>query len=291
MTASFILQKRAALVCWPLVFVTFPFLGIVAPAEATTINFFPLNLITFGSFDSALSIAGSSTDGANFSVSLPPPPIAPDQDVSISTGRTLPNFGSSTRASADISATFGTVRTSAAVLAGIGQTATAVAFAKYGTSLRFSAAPLPGILKLIIDPPFLLDSGTAQSEMAFTATLNGSTIFSADAMLNDGSLITSGAFSPGDFSIQTMGEQTVALLTNDTFSVPFDILPSQVGQAIPFEFDQTFTANAQNGGTAIVDNTPEPSTFLLLASGFMSILLIHALTYCKHMPERDDKKA
>ena len=83
--------------------------------------------------------------------------------------------------------------------------------------------------------------------MAFTALLNGSTIFSAHAMLNDGRLSTSGAFSLSHFSIQRMGEQTVALLTNDTFSVPFDILPSQVGQAIPFEFDQTFTANAQNG--------------------------------------------
>jgi hypothetical protein len=144
---------------------------------------------------------------------------------------------------------------------------------------------------LIIDPPFLLDIGTAQSEISFTALLNGSTIFSADAMLNDGSLITSGAFSPGDFSIQSIGEQTVALLTNDTFSVPFDILPSQVGQPIPFEFDQTFTANAQNGGTAIVDSTPEPSTLLLLGSSFMSIFLIRTLTDRKPMPKRDDKKA
>jgi hypothetical protein len=158
-------------------------------------------------------------------------------------------------------------------MAGMGQDAAAFAVAKVGTTLAFTAAQNGAMFTFTLDPPFLTNIGAGQSEIDFAASFNGSTIFSADAMLDNGSLTTSGAFSPGDFSVRTVGSQTTALLINDTFSVPFDILPSQVGQAIPFEFDQSFTAMAQNGGTAIVGDVPEPSSLLLLSTAVVVILV------------------
>ena len=251
--------------------------GVAAPASSTTIHIPPIvNIFLPNVFASTV---GTSTDGANF---IDIDTVGP---VAGADGAKAGTLGSFNEGSADASMptpTIFAVSTSASAVAGAGQTAAVVSVAKSGALLKFSVE-FHGLINFKIDPPFMLGEGSAQDEMSFTALLNGSTIFSADAMLNDGSLITSGFFAPADFTVESAGGETVAQLTNDTFSASFDIPSSEVGQAMAFEFDQTFTANSQNGGTAEISNVPEPSSFLLFltAWGAMGILLHHR----KRMPQ------
>lgn len=266
---GFVAQQGAAAIRKSLLLIALLSFGVAVPAEATDINFPPISLINFFLPENIVAVAGTSTDGANFAASLtdshPVKPLAGD-------ARGKAGSHSAAQASAGKSK----VTTGASAQAGPGQIATAIAIAKSDTSFSV-AARVNGILVLKIDPPFLMGLGSAQPDMDFTATLNGSPIFSAGAMLDDGSLTTSGAFSDEDFSMQKSGSKTMALLSNDTFSIPFVIPASEVGQTMTFEFDQTFTATAQNGGTAMVENTPEPSSLWMLCAGAIALLLFRRI--------------
>ena len=239
----------------------------VAPARSTTINLPTIvNILLPNVFASTV---GTSTDGANFTDVQTGPPRA------IAVGAAAGALGSFNSGAADADVTnplVPLVSTIASAIAGVGQTAAVISIAKAGDQLSFSAQ-FDGVINFEIDPPFMRGVGSAQDEMGFVALLNGSTIFSADAKLNNGSLTTSGAFTSADFTVTSVSGQTLAQLTNDAFVAPIHISASEVGQVMTFEFDQTFTANSQNGGTAVVANLPEPSSLLVLATGVIGVLL------------------
>jgi hypothetical protein len=56
-------------------------------------------------------------------------------------------------------------------------------------------------------------------------------------------------------------------LVNTMFTVPVTISDADVGRPIPFEFVQTFRAEAENGGIARVESAPEPASIVLLSIG------------------------
>jgi hypothetical protein len=168
--------------------------------------------------------------------------------------------------------------TGALAIAGPGQTADADAAAAAGGNLAFASAGTFGGFDITIDPS-LLTKGHAQSSMSFQLIFNGNTLFAASATLNDGFLTTSGQFSPGDLQVQTIGSETLATLTTLQFATSsITITDAEVGQLLPFEFDQTFTADAQNGGFAQAGSVPEPATITLLGTGLVSLL---CYTWCR----------
>jgi hypothetical protein len=112
--------------------------------------------------------------------------------------------------------------------------------------LFFSSSSLP---RVKIDP-LLTTFGDASSGMSFLLTFNGIDLFTATATLNHGLLTTSGAFSLGEFDTVTTSTGVTATLKRIDFSVPFSIGMGDVNKDLPFEFDQTFRANAANGGSA-----------------------------------------
>jgi hypothetical protein len=240
------------------------FLGAAPQTLATTITFPPV-LLSFLPDAFALT-TGFSSDGANFFDSFPGTFFAQ------ATGAGNAGFGGSlTRgiAIADIPIDPKQpvrTKTFAFASAGKGEVAQVVSLARARSQLRFSAS---GNLFFEIDPS-LVTSGDANAAMAFQATLDGDTIFSAAAMLDHGSLATSGLFSNSDFTLSSVGPPATATLTHTVFDVPISL--SQVGKDLAFEFDQTYTANAADGGFAEVI-IPEPATLVLLGSTLLGLAL------------------
>jgi len=126
--------------------------------------------------------------------------------------------------------------------------------------LFFSSSSLP---RVKIDP-LLTTFGDASSDMSFLLTFNGIDLFTATATLNHGLLTTSGAFSLGEFDTVTTSTGVTATLKRIDFSVPFSIGMGDVNKDLPFEFDQTFRANAANGGSAFA-GVPQSATTVPLA--------------------------
>ncbi|MDX5053327.1 hypothetical protein, partial [Streptococcus suis] len=75
-----------------------------------------------------------------------------------------------------------------------------------------------------------------------------------------GNLSTTGSLQPSDFTVSTASGRATATLNNVNFSIPVSFTPAQMGQNVPFEFDQTFTSTGSNGGSANVDGTSGSSS-------------------------------
>ena len=155
--------------------------------------------------------------------------------------------------------------------AGVGQTSTALAEATAGGLVSFSGVPNAGF-DVDIDP-FLVNEGISSATMTFELTFREVMVFLASATLQEGVLTTSGAFSNADFITTTNGGRTVSTLVNTQYFVPFTIGPEDVGQALRFQFTQTFTVTSQNGGYAEASSIPEPSTML---TGLAALAIIAA---------------
>jgi hypothetical protein len=239
-------------------------------AQATEITLPPIVATIFLPTASAGTV-GSSTDGANFSAgSVANPARAfPAQNVYRGTmGSATAGFGSAFMPAVTPPPPF--TRTLAIARAGNGQSAAVASFAQAGGQIKFAAAGKVGDLTIKIDP-FLFTSGSATATMSFGATLDGTTLFSAGATLDDGSLSTSGMLSNGDFSLTgSLGSET-ATLTTTVFEVPIEISTSQVGQELAFEFDQMFDANSSNGGVAMAQ-IAEPTGLSAMAAGLIGLL-------------------
>jgi hypothetical protein len=206
-----------------------------------------------------VSIVGASSDGAviNMSKSNNAAAVVVDTDVGAN--------GSVLDATAiGLMNPVPRTKTFALAVAAKNDAAGMVAVAKAGGQLRFAAAGQVGKFVLDIDP-FLTTRGDAVSKMDFQLTFAGSTIFSAEAVLDHTNLAPSGDFSLGDFAI-TSGLQTTANLTHTLFEIPITITDAQVGTNLDFQFTQTFEADSSNGGLARAQAVPEPSTLLMTLS-------------------------
>lgn len=150
--------------------------------------------------------------------------------------------------------------------AGALEASDALAQAKAGALMTFAGVTgFMGSFDLAIDP-FMTTEGDASARMSYVLTFKGDVLFSAEGILDHGLLTTSGAFSNSDFDVDVNGSRTIAKLVNTSFSVPFTVSAQELGQPLPFEFEQVFAVHSENGGLAVVD-VPEPSAFFLLVSG------------------------
>jgi hypothetical protein len=270
MMPRILLHRSSAFSAPPIVLLVLLCSGLASPAEATTIGFVPSSGIDLvGSFNT-FEVSGGSTDGIDFFLDGP-----------LSSGMTrvvasaAGTMGSQVAAYASGVGEFTT--TSVQVRAGANQSANVLALASFSTGFIIPTATA-GEIVIQIDPPVLAVEGSAQSLMVFSADLNNSQAFFAAAQLNpDGRLITLDAFSDSDFSVQKAGPQTTARLIDETFSIPFHVSVAQVGHEMSFSFGQTYSATAQNGGMAFVENIPEPATSWTFCAGVFGILLFRRI--------------
>jgi len=153
---------------------------------------------------------------------------------------------------------------------GNGVTAQAISIASAGGKLRFSAS---GTFFDNIDP-ILVTEGTADAQYSFDIVLDGQTIFTAGATLDNGALTTEGAFSDSDFSLTTVGDTVTATLTHTFFAIPVTLSPSQIEADLSFQADQMFSADAINGGMAIAESLPEPPSLPMAIFGIGATFLV-----------------
>jgi hypothetical protein len=242
--------------------------GPVASAGSITIPGLPGLLL--GAAPSTATVGGASTDGANFFEfdSSPPSPFQAAV-IGIKPGTMGTETASLALARPPTKKLPGFTTTNAVTKAGMNQTSSVFAIATAGATNRASAA-VSGKFNIQIDP-VLVNQGNASASMSFQLLFNGQTLFSAGSSLTDGLLTTSGTFSPGDFDVVTSGPSTIANLLTTSFSIPFEILGSDVNQDLSFEFDQTFKADATNGGFAQAGTVPEPSAMFPFSIGLASL--------------------
>jgi hypothetical protein len=232
-------------------------------AEATVITA-DQSFLVAARLGTSAAVDGTSSDHATFSK------IDPDgAGLAFAAGSAVGQMGTVSAASAlalDVAPFPAFAVTFAFTIAGPGQISTVESEAKTGASIVSSIVGQGGF-GINIDP-FMITEGDASALMSFALSFKGTTLFSGGAVLDHGVLTASGALSDTDFMVTINGSQTRADLVHTMFLVPFTISNDEVGLGLPFEFDQVFQVDAQNGGFAEVSSIPEPASIGSCLAGF-----------------------
>lgn len=222
----------------------------VEPASATTFTLPSILVRQFTGDQYYVGVTGSTSDGATLSFSQ-------------SSNKPLAKLGATTNANksnltASATADVGIAKLNVSLDLNAGQSGVIIGVVRSGSTFAINGAT--GLIKGQLDPT-MTATGSGTAKMNFTAVLNGSTIYAATATLDSsGNLSTTGSLQPSDFTVSTASGRATATLNNVNFSIPVSFTPAQMGQNVPFEFDQTFTSTGSNGGSANVDGTSGSSS-------------------------------
>jgi hypothetical protein len=208
-----------------------------------------------------------STDGCNFS----PPP---DVDLNVAFSSDFCSVRSTSAAAAFAQNVVGVLNTAvfAFTAPGPGEQSDAGGAARANGRLAAEVAG-PGGFAISIDPD-LINEGDSLASMTYRLFFRNEVVFTAGAIFEDGVLTTSGSFGASDFDVFQDGPRTTARLVTTDFFIPFTIANSEIGQMLPYAFEQAAQVSASNGGFAAITAVPEPASIGLLWIAIVMLLLI-----------------